>query len=281
MAILDTLIDLGTSWFGAQSEANARNAQLDLEYEQAKKVSKYNWKESLREYNYSKRGVKIQRNNIEQEYAWRDATAQQDYRYQLAIADVTDRMNQAAYAKSVQTYGMQLGFNNMAAASAYAAEQRKIQEAVTEMSFQNQDITIQALQEAGNVQASGVSGRSAGKAVHAVLAQAGRNQAILAESLVSAEANFRQTNDKITSDKYGADLQAFGNLMVKPIASARPDAPLSMPRPKLQNPMRPKKPPGPVRGVSASATPGIIKAVGDAAVGVNNSFGAGGNINWT
>lgn len=258
--------------FGGASSASAQNAAVDRQYGYDKDVWKYNWQESLRDYNYSKRGIKIQRNNIEQEYAWRDATAQQDYRYQLAIADVTDRMNQAAYAKSVQTYGMQLGFNNMAAASAYAAEQRKIQEAVTEMSFQNQDITIQALQEAGNVQASGVSGRSAGKAVHAVLAQAGRNQAILAESLVSAEANFRQTNDKIASDKYGADLQAFGNLMVKPIATARPDAPLSMPRPQIQGPRRPKKPPAPIKGsksspimagisAGASGLPGIVSAM--------------------
>ena len=238
--------------FGAGSEASARNKAAQRQYEQQMAEWKFGKKENFKDYKHTKKGVKIQRENIEQEYAWRDATAQQDYRYQLAIADIQDRTNEAAYAKSLETYGLQRGFNNMAAASDYAAEQRKMQEAVTEMSFQNQDVTIQALQEAGNIQASGAAGRSAGKALHAVLAQAGRNQAILAESLVSANANLRQANNKIASDKFGADLNAWSNVMVKPIKSARPDAPLSMPRPKLQMPRRPGVAPKPTMGATSS-----------------------------
>lgn len=238
--------------FGAGSEASARNKAAERQLEQQMAEWRFGRKENRKDYQHAKKGVKIQRENIEQEYSYRDATAQQDYRYQLAIADIQDRTNAAAYSKSLQSYGLQRGFNNMAAANAYAAEQRKIQEAVTEMSFQNQDVTIQALQEAGNIQASGAAGRSAGKALHAVLAQAGRNQAILAESLVSANDNLRQANNKIASDKFGADLNAWSNVMVKPIASARPEAPLSMPRPKLQMPRKPGVPPRPIKGVTSS-----------------------------
>jgi hypothetical protein len=238
--------------FGSGSEASARNEAVERQFDQQMDEWRFGKKENRKDYNHAKKGVKIQRENIEQEYAYRDATAQQDYRFQLAIADIQDRTNQAAYAKSLETYGLQRGFNNMAAANAYAAEQRKIQEAVTEMSFQNQDVTIQSLQEAGNIQASGAAGRSAGKALHAVLAQAGRNQAILAESLVSANANLRQANNKIASDKFGADLNAWSNVMVKPIASARPETPLSMPRPKLQMPRKPGVAPKPTKGATSS-----------------------------
>jgi hypothetical protein len=258
--------------FGAGSEASARNKAAQRQYEQQMAEWKFGKKENRKDYKHTKKGVKIQRENIEQEYAWRDATAQQDYRFQLAIADIQDRANEAAYAKSLETYGLQRGFNNMAAASAYAAEQRKMQEAVTEMSFQNQDVTIQALQEAGNIQASGAAGRSAGKALNTVLAQAGRNQAILAESLVSANANLRQSNNKIASDKFGADLNAWSNVMVKPIKTARPESPLSMPRPTLQDPRRPGVAPRPIKGAQsspiasglmagASALPNIVSAM--------------------
>ena len=258
--------------FGAGSKASADNKAADRLDKYNMDLWRFNRRENKRDWRHAKKGVEIQRQNIEQEYGWRDATAQQDFRYQLAIADIQDRTNEAAYAKSLETYGLQRGFNNMAAASAYAAEQRKMQEAVTEMSFQNQDVTIQALQEAGNIQASGAAGRSAGKALNAVLAQAGRNQAILAESLVSANANLRQSNNKIASDKFGADLNAWSNVMVKPIKTARPESPLSMPRPTLQDPMRPGVAPRPIKGAQsspiasglmagASALPNIVSAM--------------------
>ena len=256
------------SIFGGVSEANAANAQQEKLDEYNKKLWNFNWREAQRDYRYAVRGTNILRRNTEAELGWRDATAQQDYRYQLAIADAQDRTNAAAYQKSLQTYGLQKSFNNMAAASAYAAENRKLQEAVTEMSFQNQDITVKSLQEAGMAQARGASGRSAGKELHAVLAAAGRNQAILAESLVSAKANFNQANNKIATDKYGADLNAWANVMVKPIAAARPESPLSMPRPEIQNPQKPKKPPKPVTGAQVSPW----------SAGITAGLGAAGNI---
>jgi len=246
----------------ARSEAIAANRQTEKVDEFNLDTWKFNNREAIRDYNHTLKGNAIRRGNIEAEAAYTDATNQQNYRYQLAIADAQDRMNAAAYSKSLQTYGLQRSFNNQAAASAYA---RKLQEAVTEMSFQNQDITIQALQEAGTAQARGASGRSAGKELHAVLAQAGRNQAILAESLSSADANFRQANEKIRTDKYGADINAWGNLMVKPIAAARPEAPLATPRAVIQDPRRPRKPPKPVKGakvdVGMATLGGIVSSV--------------------
>lgn len=257
--------------FGASAEADAQNAAIEAKYKYDKQVWRFDWRESIRDWKHTNRGIQIQRDNYAQEAAWRDATAQQDWRYQLAIADAQDRMNAKAYQKSIETYGLQLQFNNMAAASAYASEQRKIQDAVTDIAFKNQDVTIQALEAAGNAQARGVSGRSAGKELYSIVAQAGRNQAILAESLSSAQGNFRQANDKIATDKYGADLNAWGNLMVKPEKSVRPEAPLATPIPTLQNARKPRKPPKPIKGAPASAMPGIINSVTGA---IGGSLGA-------
>jgi hypothetical protein len=268
--------------FGATQQNKADNDAIRRQNEYQKLLDqfnkdnyKYQWQETRDDYRWLKEDVRINERNTNAELDWRDATAQQDWRFQLAILDKQDQMNAAAYSKSLQTYGLQLDFNNKAVASAYAAEQRKLQEAATELSFQSQDVTIQSLQEAGNAQARGASGRSAGKALHSVLAQAGRNQVILAESLVSAQANYRQASDKIANDKYGADLNAWGNVMVKPIAAARPDAPLAAARPEFHIPRKPGKPPKPIRGMQTpyqSALPSILSSAGNAAAGILGSF---------
>lgn len=261
-----------SSIIGGSSQASAQNQAVQKQYEYDKQTWRYRWEDVNREYDWLRKGTQIARNNRNEEIAYRNATALQDWRYQLAIADVQDEYNAKAYTKSLQTYGLQRSFNNMAAAAAYASEQRKLQDAVTEISFQNQDVTIQALQQAGTVQASGASGRSAGKALHSVLAQAGRNQAILAESLVSAKGNHKQAVNKITSDKYGADIQAWGNIMVKPIKSARPEAPFMLPKPVIQAPRKPKKPPKPIKGAKADMTGSIISGVGNTIGGVLSNW---------
>jgi hypothetical protein len=257
-----------SSIFGGARQASAQNRAAARQYQYDVKNWEFNWDETNRDFQWALQNNQIQRQNLEQELGYREQTALQDWRYDLKIADIQDRTNIAAYNKSLQTYGLQAGFNNVAAANAYSAEIRKLQEQTSEMAFQNQDVVIQALQEAGKAQASGRAGRSAGKALHSVLAAAGRNQAILAESLVSARAAHRQANEKIATDKYGADLQAWANTMIKPIATARPDAPLRMPRAVILDPRKPVKPPKPVQGAKADVRGSTIAGIGNTAANI-------------
>jgi hypothetical protein len=148
------------------------------------------------------------------------------------------------------------------------------------MAFQSQNNTISGLEEAGVAQARGVSGRSAGKELHAVLASAGRNQAIIAESLVSANKNFGQTMNKLGNEKYGADLQAWANVMVKPEKAARPTAPLKAVRPVVQDPRDPVRGPAPVKGAGGSAIPGIVNGVATMASGIGFSPDSSGNMKF-
>jgi hypothetical protein len=282
MAIIGAVISAGASIIGGLASRNSQKKAEDraaqAQYEQDLQNYNYNWDETLRNFNFIKEGNQITRQNNENLFGYQDELSLSNWRDQLKIADREDRMNLSAYNKSLQQYDSQLSFNNVALVQAQQAERTKLQEAVTEMAFQSQNNTISGLEEAGAVQARGVSGRSAGKELHAVLASAARNQAIIAESLVSANKNFGQTMTKLGNEKYGADLQAWANVMVKPEKAALPSAPLKTVRPVVQDPRDPVAPPAPVKGQTSAGSvwPTIMNGVATLAGGFQVNPGSAG-----
>lgn len=266
-----------TGLFGANSSRNAQQAAIDRQYQYDKKLYKYNWKEAKRDYRYAKKGRDIAIANEEAELQWREKTAQRDWQHSMAIRDYEYNMQMRAYNKSEQTYRQQLNFNNIAAQVAVESENRFLEEQRIATAFEHQDLFVQTLQEEGRAVARGQSGRSAAKAVQAVLAQSGRNQAILAESLVSANKQYNVNLRKIATDKYGADIAAEANRMLKPeIAPALP-APLALPRSIFQKVQKPKKPPKPIKGaVGGSFGADVADALGSFA-----SSAVYGAIKWT
>ena len=189
----------------------------------------------------------------------------------MAIRDYEHNMQMRAYNKSEQTYKEQLNFNNMAASVAMESENRWLDERFTEAAFQNQDIIVQQLQAEGEAQLS-QSGNSAGKAVQSVMAQAGRNQAVLAESILSAKKQSAVNIKKIKLDKYGGDLQAEANRMLKPEIMPALPKPIKLPKTKFQNPRKPRKPPKPIKGATTNA--GAISGA------VSGLQGMAGAIKW-
>lgn len=262
---------------GASQQSAARRAQqraIDAQYKYDKNLYNFNWNQTLREYDYRIQETNIARQNQESNLAWQDQTNLNDYKDQLAIRDF-DYANQVRqYNESERIYGMQLGFNNMAAQQAQEAESRRYQEILTGMAFDQQDMLVKMLQEEGQAQASGVSGRSAGKLLASALASYGRNQAIMAENLVSAKRDSEGNRRQIRMDKYGADLNAESRRMLKPMLGPTPTAPLKLPRATILDPLAPEKPPKPVKGVNTMpANTGLSIA--------NNFLNAGlGLLQW-
>ena len=252
----------------SDSEANAATRAQDAYNQQS---WKYNWKESQRDYKHARKGVKIAKGNERKERGWRDDTALNDWNHGMAIRDYEHNMQMRAYNKSEQTYKEQLNFNNMAASVAMESENRWLDERFTEAAFQNQDIIVQQLQAEGEAQLS-QSGNSAGKAVQSVMAQAGRNQAVLAESILSAKKQSAVNVKKIKLDKYGGDLQAEANRMLKPEIMPALPKPLPLPKTKFQNPRKPRKPPKPIKGATTNAG-----AISGAVSGLQGAVGA---IEW-
>ena len=263
-------VSAGLSIFGGSSQDAAANRATRIAYESAMDNWKYTNKEGKRDYKHQVKGVKIARQNEAAERSWRDTTALNDYNHGMAIRDYEYKNQMRAYNKSEQTYRQQLNFNNMAAQVAMESEDRWLDERFKETAFQNQDLFVQMLQEEGRATAMGQAGRSAGKTIQAVLAQAGRNQAILAESLYSAEKQHKVNIKKIGTDKYGADLQAEDNRMLRPEISPALPKPLPLPVAIFQDPKKWKKTPKPRMGAmtNANTVGAITSSIGNMIKGI-------------
>lgn len=285
MAVIDpfsAVVAGVTGIFGAVSGASAQSqaraaeqARIDAQYKYDKQNYRFNWQTTKREYNYRVDETNVARQNQEGNLRYLEQTAQNDYKYNLAIRDY-DYANQVRqFNESERIYGMQKGFNAMAAMQAQANEDRRYQEILTGMAFDQQDMLVKMLQEDGAVTARGVSGRSAAKSLGSVLAGYGRNQAIAAENLLSAQRETTASSRQIALDRYGADLAAESRRMLKPLRAPAPIAPLAMPRATILDPLKPKKPPKPRKGVNTMpASTGLSIA--------NNFISSGlGSLKWT
>jgi hypothetical protein len=241
---------------GGQAEADAKNAAIEAQYKYDLQGWQFGKQRIKADYRHSNKQWRLNQRNEEALGAFKDATNLQDWQYNLKIQDFEYASQMKQYAKSEQIYGQQLTFNQMAQAAANEAEYRKLEDAMKEMAFQNQDIIIRALQSEGATAVKGQQGRSAEKLEQAEFAALGRNQAILAESLLSAKADSAAAIRKIANDKFGADLAAEANRMLRPDRLPQPPKPLTTPRAEYLAPRKPKAfdfGPRPIKGAMASS----------------------------
>ena len=260
---------------GGQAEANAQNRAKRALHEQEMQSWQYGKKRTRADYQQNRKQWRLNKRNEETLAAWKDSTNLQDWQYNLRIQDFEYASQIKQYAKSEKIFGQQLTFNQMAQAAANEAEYRKLEDTTKELAFQNQDLVIKALQSEGVTAVKGQQGRSANKAEQVEFASLGRNQAILAESLLSAQADTDAALRKIAADKFGADIAAEASRMLKPDRLPQPPKPLTTPRAEFLKPRKPKEfdfGPRPIKGVMASSTGAWLGA------GANFLQSQGGNI---
>jgi len=224
-----------------QSEADAANRQADAIFKRDLLNWKYGKKVLKLDYRHERDQWRMNQRNEEVSRKWRDATNLQDWNYNLKIQDFEYLSQMRQFNKSNQIADQQLTFNAMAQKVANEAEYRKLEDTTKEIAFQNQDIIIKAVQSEGAAAVKGQQGRTAEKAGQAELASLGRNQAILAESLLSARADTQAAMRKIATDKFGADLAANASRMLKPERLPTPPKPLATPKTEFLKPRKPTK----------------------------------------
>lgn len=261
----------------AQSKARAAQQKaINNQYKYDLQRWEYDWAETQANYRQLVDGIGIQRANEESIGRFKDATNLQDYNYRLKIQDYEYNQQLKQYNKSEDLYKQQRGFNEMAAQIAYSSENRRLQETFQEAAFNNQDLLVQMLQQEGEQLARGISGRSAGKTLQSAIAAYGRNQAVVAESLVSAERQSRSNIRNIQLNKYSSDLSAEANRMLRPDKLPDIPVPFATPRAIFQDPRMPVKPPKPIKATNTtpggSSLPVITSAISGIA-GVANAYG--------
>lgn len=253
------ILGIGSAVFGGlagQAEADAQNRAIEKQHKYNMQSWRYGRRSTMADWRHNVKQWRLNQKNEETLGAFKDATNLQDWLYNLKIQDFEYASQMKQYAKSEQIYGQQLTFNQMAQSAAKEAEYRKLEETKNELLYQNQDIVIKALQAEGLTAVKGQQGRSAAKMEQAELASLGRNQAILAQSLLSAKADTGAALRKIANDKFGADLAAKASRMLQPDRLPEPPKPLTTPRAEYLKPRRPKAfdfGPKPIKGAMASS----------------------------
>jgi hypothetical protein len=268
---------------GGQAEADAQNRAQEAQYKQNMQAWRYGKKRIRADYQQERKQWRLNKRNEETLAAWKDDTNLQDWQYNLKIQDFEYASQMKQYAKSEKIFGQQLTFNQMAQAAANEAEYRKLEDTTKELAFQNQDLVIKALQSEGLTAVKGQQGRSAQKAEQAEFASLGRNQAILAESLLSARADTDAAMRKIATDKFGADLAAEAARMLKPDRLPQPPKPLTTPRAKFLKPRKPKEfdlGVRPTKGVMASSAGAWMGAASNLATGIAGAATSGSKYNF-
>lgn len=267
-----------TSLIGGASASSKAKAAAKAQDKYNIAKYEYDRKETRREYKYRKKEVQNQRNNNEQELSFREESARRSHQYDLAIRDFEYGNQVRQFNQSEKLYGQQRAFNRDAEAQAQAAEARRFTEITTGMAFEQQDMLIKMMQEEGAVSARGQAGNSAKKSLGSVLAGYGRNQAIMAESLLSAKSDSKLNYRQIGMDRYGADLAAEGRRMLTPLLAPPPPSPLALPRPILMDPRKPKDPPRPVSGAAFAGDSPLSIAGNALTAGLSSYVGSGGTF---
>lgn len=280
--MLGAILGIGSAILGGmsgQAQADAQNEAIARQYKYDMQSWRYGKRRIKADYRHEKKQWQMNQRNEEQRAAYLDETNLQDWQYRMKIQDFEYNSLMKQYKKSEQIYGQQLSYNKMAAEAAKEAEYRKLQDATNEIAFQNQDIVIKAMEAEGAAAVKGQQGRSADKNVQSVFASLGRNQAILAESLLSAKADTAAAMKKIAADKFGADIAAQANRMLRPDRAPTPPKPITTPRAEFLKPRRPKKfdfGPKPIKGAAASSAGAWMGAAANALPSVAGLFQGGG-----
>lgn len=276
----------GGSQAAAQRKARqAEEKRLKQQYKQDKAIYEFNWRQEDRKYEYAKKDTAIQRQNQENNLAWQDQTAANNYAHTLAIRNFEYANQVRAYNQSEKVYGDQRRLNLLASQDALANESRRFNELIKGMAFEHQDMLVKMIKGKGAVAARGGQGASAGRLTGDVMAQYGRNQAVQAASLISAERESMANEKQIYADRYEADVAADARRMLQPLLAPTPAAPLKMPRATILDPLKPEKGPPPVKGVNTMPTSSGLSIAANiasaASSGIQAYMGAGGKLPFT
>ena len=221
MPLIGAAIGIGTAIFGASQQSSANSKANARAEEAAEKQYEYD----TERYDMAKDKLNADRNftieqiqtNIRNDQRLADLKNRQsldNYGFNLKIREQQMKNYTRQYDKSSNLYGQQLSFNDMAANVASTAEQQKMNDAMSQAAFQNEDLFVQGLQETGTLMARGQAGKSVRKGKQSLNAQLGRNQNIVMANLLSSKSSMRSALAQVATQRTGADIQAFANLMI-------------------------------------------------------------------
>ena len=147
------------------------------------------------------------------------------YRYQLKMRKAAWRDERQRYATKLGQYGNQLAANREAANVAYASQQTRLNDIYKKAALTQQAQLVQLAKGSGQMAATGRLGKSAERLDLDIVKQFGRNQAIMAESLTSANYAMQAANRGIRRELLSSNNQAFEKVAIQPKPGVAPPPP--------------------------------------------------------
>ena len=238
-ALVQGGLNLLGGFFGKKSADKQRAAEEAWLQKQYSEYDLPMWEMSVEkldaDWAHKQAGIEILRNNEETLAAYKDANAQAQYNHALKIHEIQTQADNQQYERSEDLYNKTLGLNERSADAARSDLSRKWQETVQEFAYEDENLIIQNVLEAGQQRARGRAGVTAQKTQQTRLMELGTDQAINLQSLISASQQQDADLRDIQFQKDAADMQADARRMLKPIEGPAPVAPLTTPRGVFQD----------------------------------------------
>lgn len=148
------------------------------------------------------------------------------YKHQLKVREQNWNRERERYGHQIAQYKTQTLENDAAANRAYVSEQQRLNNIYKKAGFAQQDQLVKLAQSSGQVAASGRTGKSAQRLDTNVVSQFGRNQAIMAQSLLGAQTAYDTRTDAIRRQQISQQNQDFSNVAYAPKEGVAPPAPV-------------------------------------------------------
>lgn len=152
--------------------------------------------------------------------------------FQNAMTEAANRQTERNFGRTLGLVQEQFGLNREAANRAYLAEQIKLNELFSQAAFQQQGALQNLVEMRGANNAMERYGRSAQRVnLISTLGQFGRNQAVQAESLASAQSQSQRNLEQTSRDLYNANMQSWQQVAIAPSLQT------GVPMPQVRNSM--------------------------------------------
>jgi len=227
------------SFFGGGSKdkgSKFAKKQGQKSYEFNKKKYKANNEALDAQYEFQLEDHNIKKDNLQEEAKLKDKLSIAQYNNQLNINALKDQANAKAFNKSELLYAKGVSLAKQAASSSQDAALAQLKETFMAAAFEQENSYIDSMKAQGQAAVINTSGRTRAKGMQSQLAELGRDEAVLAASLGSAEKQFSRDLSQLTNQLDNALLQADANKMLKPTKHPLPIAPYKALVPKIQAP---------------------------------------------
>jgi hypothetical protein len=288
MNIFGAILGIGASLLGASQQSSANRAanrraeqQVEDQYEYDQQAYGMSQAKLSADRDFAIQQIQTQKRNDAALAGLKNQQSLDNYGFNLKIREQQMRNYANQFEKSSTLYDQQLSYNDMAASNASVAEQQKMNDAMSQAAFQNEDLFVQGLQQTGTLMSRGQAGNSVKKSKQGLNAQLGRNQNIVMANLLSSKSSMRSALASIANQKEGANIQAFANLMIpqeappevlEPYAAILPE--YTMPRALQEFDFGPKPMKGVANRVSTSAP--WLNALGSVSSNLVSAFNNNG-----